>query len=282
MNFLATSPEIQYPKGKNNMKTQIKLILFAGIGLIPAAVMAATIYTQDFESFNLGDVTGQGTFTANTNYDVIDSGLGYANGAVNVPGGDQSMQITDFISNSSFATTFTSQSDTVYFALTLKYDGYDSGEFYQFGITNSSNTDNIAGIRMGGNNAINLRSKGASQSDTGSFAYTDGQTARLVMSISKDASTNYNTLKLWYNPTSLTEGAPDGTLVNDIGIASVDRIYGRMGGSSANFESTDRLTFDNIIVGNSYADVVVIPEPGTLALLGIALGGLLLFHRRKG
>ncbi|MCC5848107.1 MAG: PEP-CTERM sorting domain-containing protein [Verrucomicrobia bacterium] len=41
------------------------------------------------------------------------------------------------------------------------------------------------------------------------------------------------------------------------------------------------VTTDEIVISQSLSDIVAIPEPGTLVLLGIALGTLAIFRRRK-
>ncbi|MCH8513665.1 MAG: PEP-CTERM sorting domain-containing protein [Kiritimatiellae bacterium] len=53
------------------------------------------------------------------------------------------------------------------------------------------------------------------------------------------------------------------------------------GGTQNYSNNTQTPRFDEFRMGTSLDSIVVIPEPGTLVLLGIALGTLMLFRRRK-
>jgi hypothetical protein len=93
------------------------------------------------------------------------------------------------------------------------------------------------------------------------------------LSKSGNSGGNYNTLSLWVNPSadqiaSLT-GA-DITIKGDSGLASITSV----GYRTVNIDNGVRLDVGDI-------NVNAVPEPGTLALMGLALAGLGTVRRRK-
>ncbi len=88
-----------------------------------------------------------------------------------------------------------------------------------------------------------------------------------------------NTLKVWVDATS-TSDTPTLSLTDYAGIVSkIDAAYGyqyRMGGGSSSDGETG-MSYDNLTLGDSMADVI--PEPGTLSMLGLATFGALLIRR---
>jgi hypothetical protein len=94
-----------------------------------------------------------------------------------------------------------------------------------------------------------------------------GQTYRLVAELDFDA----NQLNLWVDPTAGDEVTPDAT-----------RAYAATNWSSAvrlGSGGTGSTSWDNLVVASTFDEARVIPEPGSLALLG--LGALGLLKRRR-
>ena len=90
-----------------------------------------------------------------------------------------------------------------------------------------------------------------------------GRTYRLVAEVDFDA----NQLNLWVNPTAGDEATPDAT-----------RAYTGTNWSSAvrlASGGTGSTSWDNLVVATSWADPGLVPEPGSLALLGLGAIGLL-------
>ena len=102
-------------------------------------------------------------------------------------------------------------------------------------------------------------------------------------------SSVYDAYTFWINPVvTNTEGDLGASLGSGFGVI---RELTAVNGTSANYTGASLVAslaagqsfkVDEIRLGTSLADVMpyTIPEPGTLALLGIALGSLLLFRRR--
>lgn len=61
----------------------------------------------------------------------------------------------------------------------------------------------------------------------------------------------------------------------------VSLFVGHLSNNSGFSSNSDTPKFDEFRLGTTLGDVIAIPEPGTLALVGIALGSLLLFRRRR-
>lgn len=104
-----------------------------------------------------------------------------------------------------------------------------------------------------------------------------GDTFLLVMALSPDGAGNYDK-HLWVNPAFATLGGPDldfGTadLSNSQTAASFSQILGDFAAAG---------TWDEFRVGDTYADVTPVPEPGVMMLLATGLTAVYGLRRRRG
>lgn len=149
----------------------------------------------------------------------------------------------------------------------------------------------ISGVTIGavgGSANYRVAHRALDTSGSGTVLTTGTNAGDLVFMVAKiTIDTNpgaAETISLWINPTTF-----DGTEAS-LGTATLDNVsLGNMGISSinsiafgSNYVSTSNPTLglDEIRMGHTLASVTPIPEPGTLALVGIALGSLLVFRRR--
>jgi len=103
---------------------------------------------------------------------------------------------------------------------------------------------------------------------------TVGTTYTLLGYLQKTGGSNvYNRFDLWVNPTAQEWSTLTGADAFDTGASSISS-FSTIGFRSANLSANDTLRIDNLTIS-------AIPEPGTLALLGLALTGLAAATRRR-
>ena len=272
----------------NHLKTTVSFIV--SLLLLGGIASGAIIYSENFDNLNNGDLHGQEGFVAMDEAQVVPGGLSYSNGNVVVPQGTKNFFIEgpEVVQNNwVYSNTFSTQSNAVYFSVLLEWSNQTQDSFLFFALSDGVNQSTA--LANSGGFVVNQQGTFFARIRDDSFANTTNESTGVqagnntsapqmaVGRLSKEASTNYNTLSLWINPDSLTEGTPDVTISRDMGISELTTFYFFSGASN---ESNQTVAMDNITIGSSY-DSVVIPEPGTLLLVGIALGSLMLFRRKS-
>jgi hypothetical protein len=214
------------------------------------------------------------------------SQLSYTSGSIAVAGGSGSVRITGNTSPGGLR-PFASQTGTVYASLLFRPGSTPTNDdfisFFLTGATNSLNSNAQPSLQFGDLNVsddyFGVRASNSSadttQNITGSFA--TGTTYFLVAEFSKVSSSNYDTIKLWVNPTDTTTPltTPSATATRDTGLASL----GRFGIRTVNIGSGETHEFDELRIGTTWQSVVPIPEPATIATLLVVSSSLLLRRR---
>ena len=265
---------------KNRIRKHHVLALIAGLAL--GTAHGTLIYSENFNELNDGGLNGQAGFTVssgNSTYTVASGGLSYTSGSVSHGGSGKQLNIVGGSNENPASVGFNSQTGDLYFSFLFESTG--SGTFLWVAASDDGDFNNSGGAIAGflTERALlgRLRDGSGDNTNTGTAGvWNHNETYLAVGRLSKsDESGNYDQLSVLLNPDSLTEPATWGaTTTENIGISSVDTLVFRVGGGTSFAYSVDEFR-----VGTSY-DAVVIPEPGTLVLLGLALGSLLLFRRR--
>lgn len=292
--------------------------LLAVVVITSAATGArgALIAADGFETYAVGSQLGSanggynwsGAWRTDATYGatatVQSKSLVYSNGSVYVSGGSQAVRIANVTTNGQIqlaGRNFASQTGTVYFSFLfladptttpVTADGASDGDYSQFGLDNSATGIPNPRVSVGHNSTTSVNdhsffarvgtSAGNSTFWNQGTHFVDGQGNPtpyfVVAKVSKVSNANYNRVDMFINPSTTTEpGSPSAfyykSTVNS-GMADVSEFCVRL----SFLESTDRYYVDEVAVGDSFASVV--PEPATLALAGLGLGGMLLKRRR--
>jgi hypothetical protein len=230
-------------------------------------VQAELLYSFSFD--NDGLLAGQSNWTV---YSGTGSTVTNGGGSVWMGRGTEDVAATN---------VYAAQSGQVYLGLDVRVNTRGSGgQEYTFGFFSGANTmagrvfmsitNDSGGVLPVGQFRLGLGGDGTVATLT-SEVLNLGTTYRVVVGYNN--ATDLHTL--WVNPSLLDEASPD-LQISDAVSANVNGVFLRQANTWAN--NTALWSGDNLVVANDFASVV--PEPGTLALMGIGLGGLAVARRR--
>lgn len=215
---------------------------------------------------------------------VLPGSLSYPNSVAYTPTGN-SAQITtagEFFANQSrnldtSATLLANAGNSRYISFLLKSDG-PSTNYSQFGLANQVGGNNSPRVTLGINGtSFRLEASGASAAAGSSLTFgtaTLGTTYLFVGKIVNDGLGQSVASMNVYAPGAIvpsTEGTYQ-AVTSSFTSFDINRIWGYQGTNSA-------ITVDEFRIGDTYADVVAVPEPSTVGLVG--MGALALATRRR-
>ncbi|TAH43195.1 MAG: PEP-CTERM sorting domain-containing protein [Betaproteobacteria bacterium] len=271
-------------KRKNRMKLRASIAAFVLAVLAPGA-SAALIASDQFD-YAQGEINGQlggagwaGAWTANTGAtQVVTPGV-----ALN---GSRALQITgnnDNVAYRQLAAAFTGDNLFVSFLVQIDSGSLTANDFVALWldtVTSGAHTDrpNI-GIKAdgSGNNDVFVRTNGTGGNfaPEGNIGSGNDVTHQIVGRLSRSVPGNYTRFDLWLDPVLADLATPDASFTGNAGISQITQI----GFRSANLDSGDIVLVDDLRLATEWTNVV--PEPASVALLGLGLVGLGFARRRR-
>lgn len=282
-------------------RTLLQLPLALALGLLAPRLSsdAAMIAYDGFNSYSVGDLSGNNggagwnsawsSFTAAN--DVVAGGLSYSAGSLNINGGANTMQKSsgaggvnaDPYFNRSFSST---SSSSIWMSFLFQSGNLSGTDFLEFYLSDAAGEGNsgaaLVNFGASGANKLGVRANptltSGALSSYGGGTPGAGTTYLLVTRISGDGSgsaTNYDRVEFWLNPTSTSLGAATASVDLDLEVSSLAYFGVRANGLA----STDIFKVDELKIGTTAVDVV--PEPNSIALVGLGFLGFILLRRQN-
>jgi hypothetical protein len=279
----------------------LSIALLATVSIAPLA-SATILASDDFNSYTSGTALTGGA--GGTGWGVgpnlwLAPSAGTTLATVNDYSGDKKVDVT----LTATATTVvggrlpgTPITQTFFASYTLIYSGVGTNVFdgnNTFGLILSDltvpNTTVAANVlnfgARAGANAFGIRGGTAVAGSTTGGALISNTEYFLVAKLTYTAG-KFDKGDLWVNPGASLDGqiAPGATLslTAGTGVGAINSIYFRQAANSAT-AGGDTYRFDNLILATDWNDIVPVPEPSTLSLALLGLGGVagLAFRRRN-
>jgi len=275
------------------------LVLIMAITL-PATWAQAVIIANDNFSYSAGDLHGQNGGTgwsdawdadASSTETVVSTGLSYGITGGGTVGGDGSgaLQIgAGGFGELAFRLLPSQSGNAVFFralvklsAGTFETSGSPDALLFWFdnaiaGGTHSTNIPNI-GLLSDSNNDYAVRLNSSTVARLG--GHVDNDMHLIVGKLYKTApgpTGYYNRFSMWLDPLAGDEAAPDATATTT---SNYLQNFQYLGIRSNSLDTGDAFIIDEILLADSFSDVVPLPEPATLAMM--LLGGLATIRRRR-
>ncbi len=233
-----------------------KLMIGLAIAMLASAASAAILASDDFS------YTGALTANGWTAYSGADGSITSDGNVASVGSGAEDLRFSSAFADQLAGDTFA--------AFNLSVSAVGGTPTYTFGFLDGTAMESrFALVSSGTGYAISIF--GAGTANLAQTAELSFSTSYLI-TLAYDATTF--THSLWVNSDGTDEATPDASFVNGSN-TGIDNFFIRQATGSGTY------TLDNMVVGESFADVAPapVPEPATMSLLG--LGALAMVLRRR-
>lgn len=254
------------------LKTLLSAVALSS--LLSAPALADVVLASDsFNSYANGTIAGANGGTGWAGAWTGSSAASVNGGALQITG-NSAINNIDFVATRLLSTPVTGNV-IVSFDFTLSGGSLQDNDFLAlwFGSSTGPNIGLKANCGGGCSNDLFVRTGG---SDAGGNLQNValGTTYSLMGYLQKTANSSvYNRFDLWVNPSAQEIATLTGSDVFDTGNAAIGS-FDRIGLRGANLDSGDIIRIDNLRLSQ-------VPEPGILALLGLALAGMAVVRRRR-
>lgn len=263
------------------------LALAIGLLASAASAQAAVIAMDDFD-YPSGELNGRsggsgwaGSWTAVTGVtEIVDPAVDLVD--------DRALLVTGNDNNAAsrgLASTFSGSQLFVDFHVQIAGGSLTANDFLSLWLDTGAAGDHAGrpniGLKAdqggGGSNDVFVRTNGTAGSFVpgSNVGGVPGVTYHVVGLLSKTAG-NYDRFEVWLDPLITDFGAADAVFSGDAGIAQISTI----GFRSANLDTGDGVLVDALRLSTRWNDALSVPEPGSLALLGVGLLGMLRLRRK--
>lgn len=252
------------------MKTKRLLTILALSSLIALPVTAEILIAQDNFTYSNGSVAG------------LNGGSGWGGawtGSTVASVSNSALSITGDNNNAATRNLSTTISSDVIIRFDFTFTGtLQNNDFLGlwFGSTTGPNIGLKANCGTAAGGCIDDLFARTSGSDAGGhFQDVAAATTYSLMGYLQKtgASTKYNRFDFWVDPTAEEIATLTNADAFDTGDSNISA-FSTIGFRSVNIDTGDTLTIDNLRINQ-------VPEPGTLALLGLALAGMAGFSSRR-
>jgi hypothetical protein len=259
------------------MKIQT-LALALGLVAITPSAMATVIAADNFN--NAGELNGQnggigwaGAWSANTGITQVAS-----TGGVQFTGNNNNAAYRQL------ASSFSGNQLFVDYYVQIDRGSLTNNDFLALWLDTTNAGDHTTRPNIGiksdgsGSNDVFARTTGTGGSfvPNSNIGSTNGVTYHIVGLLSKSGG-NYNSFAVWLDPVLSDLGSPDALFSGNSGVSQLTTI----GFRTANLDSGDAVSLDNLRLSTTWNEALSVPEPATLALLGMGLFGMMVGVRRK-
>jgi hypothetical protein len=257
------------------MKSLVTAIA-AGTVIAGTSATAATLYYESFD-YNTGDLsTETAGVWSDSGSTIVSPGLTY--GDLSTAGNKVTMSDdTSWTDVSTELAGALDDGDTLWFSVLINTRNGTNPDFgFALASAQGSDSNNVPisgggeGLGFRVKNGIKATAWSGTPSSASGAGYTAGETVLVVGEMIFGAT---DTINIYLPDTDLNLGAVVSTQTASVNQAAFDTL------TFMDKAASPRDQIDEIRFGETSADVLV-PEPGSLALLG--LGGLLIARRRRG